>query len=243
VNGTWLDNYGIIWYLTQNGASVSGTAYVGTSCTSAFWSVSGSYDDGDLDIAAVNPWWSDTCALYFYYNGSIHAPGCNTGNGTWENEYYSGDPWFWAKPCDNPNSETSVPHGWNGPTAKYGGTITGAAHPLGGRTVTEQDPGGGNDQCWFLGSIMSPFESITGGTWPVANDNTYGDDWIGWSTADITYYRAQGRAPCETYIPQRMEIACAAGPHAYKNNSLYLLIDLDTLEVWRDGVNQYRGYP
>src|SRR5690606_7141465 len=88
---------------------------------------------------------------------------------------------------------------------------------LGGRNVTEQDPGGsGNDTCWFSGSAIAKFEAITGGSWPVETDSTWGIDYVGWFPASVTYYRNQGRAPCGTSFLQDMQIDCSAGDVHYR---------------------------
>jgi len=96
-----------------------------------------------------------------------------------------------------------------------------------GRSVTEQDPGGGGpDTCDIPGDGVLPFEAITGGTWPVGAGNVWGApngsyDGIGWGSNLTTYYRNQGQTPCGTTFSQRMEISCPSGPDQdYEFNGL-----------------------
>lgn len=126
--------------------------------------------------------------------------------------------------CIIPTGETNAWNAWDGANATVGrwrGTLTPANVNFNGRSVTERDPGGGGpDSCHFAGSVYGAFTAITGGTWAVGAGNVWGDDFVGWFPAAVTYYRAQGRAPCGTSFPQRMEINCPAGDQAYQTNTL-----------------------
>jgi hypothetical protein len=123
-----------------------------------------------------------------------------------------------------PSSETTVFNSWDGATGGLGKWEQ-TLHPpaddptfdFSPESVREKDAGGGGpDTCWFSGSAFSPFTAITGGTWPVKTGNTWGFDYVGWFSTAVTYYRAQGRAPCGTTFPQQMTIKSPADK-SYKN--------------------------
>jgi hypothetical protein len=131
--------------------------------------------------------------------------------------------------CDLPTGETTAFSGWDAT-----GLFNGAPNPtigkwkqaltsssgvnFSGRTVQEASGGGGVDTCWFVGSAFLPFNSISGGTWTVNTDNTWGTgsggagyDFVGWTAAMVTYYRMNGRAPCGTTFKQQMTMQCPDG--------------------------------
>lgn len=128
------------------------------------------------------------------------------------------------KVCVVPTGETNAWNAWDAANATVGrwrGTLTPANVNFNGRSVTERDPGGGGpDSCHFNGATYAAFTAITGGTWAVGAGNVWGDDFVGWFPAAVTYYRNQGRAPCGTTFPQRMEINCPNGDQAYQTNTL-----------------------
>src|SRR5215213_1003704 len=90
--------------------------------------------------------------------------------------------------CAVPTGETTAFNGWDATgitDARWKQTLTSSSNTnFSNRTVREADAGHGVDTCWFPGSSFSQFNSITGGTWTVNADNTWGDDFVGWfSTA------------------------------------------------------------
>jgi len=139
--------------------------------------------------------------------------------------------------CTTPTGETTAFGGWadsdNLPTvAKWNQTLTPASTSFAGRTVTERDPGGsGPDTCYFNGSAFAPQTSISGGTWSVDANNQWGSDYVGWTPGAVTYYRDQGRAPCGTFITQRMVIDCVTGEQTYSITFPSLELDIQPLLV------------
>jgi hypothetical protein len=124
--------------------------------------------------------------------------------------------------CVVPTTETTAFDGWdtagafgNGPDStlgKWKQTITAPAGVnFAGETVQEADAGNGSDSCWFAGSSFAPFTGLSGGTWTVNADNTWGDDFVGWFPNPVTYYRTQGRAPCASTLHQQMTMMCSDG--------------------------------
>jgi hypothetical protein len=142
--------------------------------------------------------------------------------------------------CTVPTGETTESGGWyteNTTLHLWNQTLTGGS--FGGRTVTEQDPGGGGpDTCWFEGSIFNRFEAITGGTWPVGGDNRWGPDAVGWNYNAVQYYRNQGRAPCDTRFPQRMVITCPGSADVPYVTNL-LRAGMTETTVWSERAGQY----
>src|SRR5204862_12630 len=102
--------------------------------------------------------------------------------------------------CVLPTGEVTAFTAWSaGGPGMWQQTLQPATADFQGRTVIEQDPGGGGpDTCHFPGSMYTPGTAITGGTWAVGAGNSWGADFVGWFTGAVTYYRAQGRAPCGT---------------------------------------------
>lgn len=112
-----------------------------------------------------------------------------------------------------------------------------------GRNVSEHDGGNGDDTCWFSGSAIGKWESITGGSWPVDTNNRWGADYVGWLPTAVSYYRAQGRAPCMTEFDQDMKIN-RPGTTEYKYRTNRLKAGFTSGSVWseRDGLAQSKSY-
>jgi len=146
--------------------------------------------------------------------------------------------------CKLPTGETATNNGWSGSAGLWNQTLAPSTKNFSGRTVTEQDPGGGGpDTCWFSGSTFAAFTAITGGSWTVASGNTYGPDNVGYSDGAITYYRAQQRAPCSTTFSQRMVINCANQNTAYATNTLGAGIGVTTISSTKNGSTVSKTYP
>jgi len=246
--GNWTDIFTYGWQVTQDAAlNIAGAVDV-TDPPCATWTVSGTFQGaGSFFARADNPTGGDAvCAAWFRYDGTINKPGCNTGNGTWVNSAGLSGNWSWSKACDVPTGETTASHLWDdGGVHRWTQTLTPANINFGGRTVMEQDPGGGGpDTCWFDGSMFAKFEAITGGTWDVDTSNVWGDDFVGWFGAAVTYYRNQGRAPCGTSFPQRMVIDCSTGNTTYiDSNQLGGNFDATTVTSTRAGQTVTRTWP
>jgi len=161
-------------------------------------------------------WYNDGMDCYQYYgNGSDTAP---------------------VDTCTAPTSETTTSGGWadseGNPTIhKWIQTLAPSTTNFAGRVVSEANPGGGQDTCHFSGSAISPFNAVTGGSWTVDSNNSWGPDYVGWLPSAVTYYRAQGRAPCEAQIPQRMDIFCNTRRLAYSTTFPSLHADIQPVVV------------
>ena len=198
------------------------------------------------------------------YGSSTVVEGLNGGeafiSASWPTDIWTSDGWSMcfesrddmtdSEPmqvqCTSPTSETTTPIGWDSDPTVYSWdqTLLPAATNFTGRTVTEQDPGGGGpDTCHFTGSIFTPFTAITGGTWTVTSGNHWGSDHVGWHSSAVTYYRAQGKAPCGTTFPQRMVIDCSTGPITYATNTLGCDINSTTVTSTRAGSMAIRTWP
>jgi hypothetical protein len=150
-----------------------------------------------------------------------------------------------ADQCHIPTGETTASDGWwdqDGTVHKFKQTLI-PPNPdvnFDGRRVTEQDPGGGGpDTCYFpvaAASGRSPWISITGGLWTVSAGNIWAWDHVGWGWGNVNYYRANGRAPCQTTIPQRMVIDCGSGQVAYVTTTL--AAGFDDFFVWSERAGQ-----
>jgi hypothetical protein len=149
----------------------------------------------------------------------------------------------------NPTGETSSPQGWWGSESsvhRWKQTLLGGN--FSGRRVSEEDAGGGSDGCHYSGSPVnwSGKVSTENYLWPVGTDSTWGDDLIGWSSAQAAHYRAAGRAPCEALMPQRMVIN-RPGPggvfEPYVTNTLKLGITDTTVYSSRAGQEVERIWP
>src|SRR4030095_8229407 len=103
-----------------------------------------------------------------------------------------------------------------------------------GCQVTEAEDKFESNTCWFNGSKFEEVAKITGGTWQVLTNNYWGDDYIGFATEAVKYYRKAGRAPCEAIYYQLMKIVRPGGNVQYAKHR----------HVWRIGrhtVSSTRG--
>jgi hypothetical protein len=142
-----------------------------------------------------------------------------------------------------PSGETTASGGWSSyyPTVHlWNQTLTGGS--FNGRTVTEHNAGGGWDSCWFPGSIIDPFEWITGGDWSVDYNNSWGPDYVGWEPGAVNFYRGQARAPCGTEYLQQMVISVPGTTRtfSYITNLLRMGFTATTVSSERAGVSQSR---
>jgi hypothetical protein len=112
-----------------------------------------------------------------------------------------------------------------------------------GSQVKEVAGAAGTDTCWFMGSIYNPFTSITGGTWTVGANNFWGNDYVGWHSAAVTYYRNNGRAPCGQTMNQNMDFICSTGECLYKQNVLGSGFTATTVYSTRAGTTQTETWP
>ncbi len=125
-----------------------------------------------------------------------------------------------VRPCRIPTGETTTGIGWGDaegyPTLyKWRQVLTPTSINFGGRSVREQDAGGGTDTCHFQDSAIGESNKVSGGSWRVGSSNQWGDDFVGWNQDAVNYYRPQREArglpmPCRATLPQRMQIICSS---------------------------------
>ena len=145
--------------------------------------------------------------------------------------------------CTIPTGETTAGRGWLDTIGLFDMTLTPTSTNFANRVVSEQNPGGGSDTCWFSGSQFPPFTSITGGSWTVESGNRYGYDGIGVTADVINYYRSSGRAPCRFTLPQRMVIICPSIAMPYVTNTLVIEIGTTTITTSRAEASQTKTWP
>ena len=77
--------------------------------------------------------------------------------------------------------------------------------------------------------------------------NSWGFDYVGYTAAAVKYYRAKGRAPCGTTVPQQMQIQFATGDPSFYNygpiNTLTASIGVTTVSSGRQGKSETRTLP
>lgn len=153
----------------------------------------------------------------------------------------------WAIAPGIPDGETTESNGWDG--GGYGDsvhrwvqTLTPSDGNYGGRIITEQDGGGGNDTCHFSGSQIDRVDRVTGGTWLVVG-NRWGVDRVGWRPVAVEYYRNQGAAPCDFTLNQIMVINVGSDQVEYTANQL--AAGITEISVWsrRAGQEAERIWP
>jgi hypothetical protein len=110
------------------------------------------------------------------------------------------------------------------------------------------------DNCWFSGSIVPQYSSVTGSEWNVGyyaisppfitSVNEWADDYIGWQLPQVQYYRAHRNGTpniCGVRIPQVMNISTSGtswNSQTYLNDSVGSDIYTNYVSVLRNGVTQ-----
>jgi hypothetical protein len=216
---------------------------------------------------ASNPTPPSSCGGYtptpFSYSGTIQNDGNDLGpNTTWTNSSGSGSTTVTKSPSDIPTSETTNAVGFG---AGLGATVgqfrqilvaaSGSTDIFQGRQVSEYTGFGTNyDNCFFTGSMVPQWTSVLGSEWNVGyysiappyitSLNEWADDYIGWNTAHVRYYRSHhGGGPplCGARIPQAMYIATggtSGSSQNYANDTVGSDIYSDHVDVIRAGVTQ-----
>lgn len=143
-----------------------------------------------------------------------------------------------AGDCPKPTGEITSWIGWNSPSTlgMWRCTLTPASIDFAGKSVTERDGGGGNETCFFVGSIYPHKTALTANSkWSVGPGNKWQADSIGWYPRPILYYRNQGRAPCEFVWTQKMFIICPSGNNEYKSHLIKAGFTATEVYSERDG--------
>ena len=119
-------------------------------------------------------------------------------------------------------------------------------------TVKESTAKPGNDQC-YVSTVPPGIQQYTallggiggGNTWSIGTTNmATQDDGVGWPLNSITWYRANGRAPCGTTLYQSMSVVQGSSG-VYKLNELDLWIYqyANELQNSRDTCTMSTFYP
>jgi hypothetical protein len=235
--------------LTNGGEVIAVNAHMCDGTNQTGWQCTCDFSSDATSIATVDPSCESrgtgiTAGFTTFRTIAVDVPGPYCG----ERTLYASCPV--QVTCPTPTGETTAFAGWadanNLPTiGRWTQTLLPTSTHFTGRTVTEQDPGGGGpDNCWFTNSAIPPITAITGGQWTVTASNTWGVDAVGLIPDVVNYYRAQGRDPCSVTVPQRMVINdCSTNTIAYRNNTLGYVIGTTTVSSIRDGSVQTRTWP
>lgn len=264
--GTWQEYYdGSLGAntitLSQDVATGAITGYFhAPACQTKTWPVDSGQPNGNgsFTINVTNPTPNDPVCLadWITIDVSLSTPGCHNASGSWVNNLPPNDPptvYEWKKPCDVPNGETIFASTW-APSApdrtKHGWRqILTALNPqinFGGRTVIEEFPSNGTDDCYFAGSIFEAQTIPEAGGWAVgtvdgiANStfNVWGRDYVGWDEEAVNYYQVERLSrglplACHFTVTQHMKIACDEGLIFYKSGTLQMGIDTGSVSSLR----------
>lgn len=199
--------------------------------------------------------------------GTIQNNGNDRATGTWSQPApgggtVTGSFTLSKNPRDTLSSETTTAVGFSGgllaTVGQFRQTLnatSGSTNIFKGRQVSETTGFGTNfDNCWFPGSTVPKWTGVQGSTWNVGyypvnppfvtSDNVWADDYIGWNTSQVTYYRTllmPSSFPCAAQVPQAMHIAIngTSGSRTnYANGSVGSQIHLTQVFVTRNGVSQ-----
>jgi hypothetical protein len=155
--------------------------------------------------------------------------------------------------CPAPTSETTAVAGTSDTTITLfnQGISDTAGDSFDNMSVQEGVAGPGTDTCWFNGSAISPWTTITGGTWTVAGTdvpgqhNHWGYDNVGAFTTTVNYYRTQAPAhgiaiPCGFTFFQSMSILCNSTWQVYTpaaGNKLTIQINAASVQNCRNDMS------
>jgi hypothetical protein len=224
-----------------------------------------------FDWTASNPSPSNECGgvtpVTFTFSGTIQNDGDDLGpNTSWTNVTGEhGTTTITKSPSDLPASETTNAVGFSsgyyvtvGQFRQVLNMASGSTDVLKGRQVSEYTGFGTNyDTCWYTGSMVSKFNSVTGSLWNVGyyaidppfitSLNEWADDFIGWATPSVDYYRSHGRVSpaCGARVPQARYIATggtSGTSENYGNGTLGEDIYATTVTAVRNGVIQTATY-
>ncbi len=268
--GNWSDQFGGTWNITSDASyNVTGTVSTNVSgCVSQRYTVSGTISPSpgifssngstSISLTASNPQpgTDPNCevAPQVTLTGNIENGGCDLvgPSAATENSVFGSFSTSFSKPADIPSGETTNFQGWStGSYATVGQwrqVLTSNVN-LDGRQVTEQ-PGFGayQDTCTFSGSAVPP-ASLSGGVWNVSFyfPNNWDDDYVGYTTHAVTYYRMNFRPPCSTNVPQAMYVFTRGYNNSlsmYTNGSVGEGIpDYSNVTSTRDGQTMQKAWP
>ena len=194
--------------------------------------------------------------------GEIRNDGCDIAFGQWQNVGATGSGSLsLAKPADLPTGETTSSAGWSSqwPTVhQWRQTLQGNfSRPFDGRQVKEFAGPSKFDGCFYPGAALSGYAEfgVTGGWWIIGRyatppyyflSNYWVDDYVGFLPGLVTFYRNNGRAPCDASAQQLMGICtngngCALSQQ-YLSNFISAGITSATVYSGRANQTQSRVY-
>lgn len=202
------------------------------------------------------------------FSGTIQNDGNDLGpNTSWRNVTgESGTTTVTKSPSDLPISETTNAVGFStGVNATLGqfrqilNAASGSTDIFKGRQVRETTGFGTKyDNCWFTGSLYPKWDKVQGSLWNVGyygiyppfvtSLNEWADDYIGWPTTIVDYYRKHRTGTpniCGARIPQAMYIGTSGtsgSSRNYSNGSVGEDIYTDHVTAIRNGVSQTAYY-
>lgn len=219
---------------------------------------------------ASNPAPAGTCAGYtptptMSYGGTVVNKGNDRAAGTWSRPLPGGGTLTGSftlnkDPRDMPTNEVTTGVGWS---VGYLETVaqfrqrlvasSGSTEIFKGRQVTETTGVGPNfDNCHVPGLSVPRF-AINNARWNVGYygglENWWVDDYIGWNTTQVNYYRqvlTPSSFPCSAQLPQAMVIAIngdSGSTALYKTHPIMVQLTLTTVSSTRDGVTQAKVWP
>lgn len=252
----WYDNGGEYWYLEQSASGViTGVVNPNQEECAAAWPVSGTFTgNGDFVVTAINPLF-DWCAQSVQASGHVLVVSCDEASVTLTNNYGAQFYRSWGKWVEVPSTEVSQASGdwgaWYIPYSDTAHWFNGTLFPgpgqgpnYGGRFVTEWNYAPASDQCDIPGDSFDPIIGLPDGTGYVLDDTNVYTDLVGWASNYVTYYRAQGRAPCSAFVYQEMRIDCSFfGDCAFKQNVLMHYIGTTQVSAGRDNAVASRVWP
>lgn len=189
--------------------------------------------------------------------------GCDIAAGSFQNDdgSFSDAAYSMAKPADVPSDESTQGVGWNAtwPTVQqFRQTLQRGSGPFDGRQVTEVAGANKADSCFYAGAADNGYAQfgVTGGWWIVGRyatppyfflTNEWVDDYVGMTPDLVTFYRNNGRTPCDANAEQLMNI-CTNGQgcpfkQQYKDGFITYSIDANTVTAGRNNIFQSRPWP
>jgi hypothetical protein len=222
------------WTPPPPGGSCAAITWNVNGSISPSYPVDGTEGSGALNLSATNPTPPDACNDYtpvdVTYSMTIQNDGNDVGTGTYSQSGGGGSVLFTKSSPDIPDSEQTTGVGFGaGPyqtIAQFRQILNldccDPNHDLfKGRQVSESTGFGDNhDSCYFDGSIVPKRVGVEGSSWNVGyydvnppnitSLNTWGDDYIGWNTYQVDYYRQNlppDRIPCDYEHTQVMSVA------------------------------------
>jgi hypothetical protein len=236
--------------------------------------VNGVQGYGNMQLSATNPTPTTSCVEFTPVPVDFDVTNQNDGNdlgtGTYANQPGSSGPVTFTKvPADVPASEATVAVGFGTGLAATVGQFRQTLNAIAGdpnrslfkgRQVSEATGFGSNfDNCWFPGSTVPKFSSVEGSVWNVGyyqvdppfvtSLNVWADDYIGWNTTQVDYYRKRLKLssfPCSAQVPQSMYIATdgtSGSKTNYANDSVGAsIISATQVSTNRAGVSQTTTY-